>query len=107
MAISSLTTADPTQIPTSAGTGAEPSVTVKRLPIQKGYVAFGDSYAASIGTGATQRGGCRKGENSYPKQLAALAANDIDFQNLPCSGAVVGEVLQGGEKSQIDSWINP
>ena len=107
MAISSLTTAAPTQLPTSVGTGVEPSATVQRLPIQKGYVAFGDSYAAGIGTGTTEGGGCRQGENSYPKQLAALAANDIDFQNLPCSGAVVGDVLQGGEKSQIDSWINP
>ena len=32
---------------------------------------------------------------------------NIDFQNLPCSGAIVGEVLQGGDKSQIDAWKNP
>ncbi|KAF2832441.1 hypothetical protein CC86DRAFT_401206 [Ophiobolus disseminans] len=36
-----------------------------------------------------------------------MAPPGIDFQNLPCSGAVVGEVLRGGEKSQIDSWQNP
>jgi len=81
--------------------------TIKPLRIQKGYVAFGDSYAASIGTGTTEGGGCRRGENSYPKQLAALPANDIDFQNLPCSGAVVGDILQGSPNSQIDAWINP
>src|SRR2546429_8224591 len=107
MAISSLTTAAPTQLPTSVGTGVEPSATVQRLPIQKGYVAFGDSYAAGIGTGTTQGGGCRQGENSYPQQLAAQAANQIDFQNLPCSGAKVGEIVQGGKDSQIDAWTNP
>lgn len=73
----------------------------------KGYVAFGDSYAAGIGTGTTGTGGCRVGSNSYPKQLAAMGPAGIDFQNLPCSGAIVGEVLSGGDKSQIDKWTNP
>ena len=77
------------------------------MPIQKGYVAFGDSYGAGIGTGVTGKGGCRRGSHSYPQQLAAMAGPDIDFQFLPCSGAVVGEILQGGKNSQIDSWRNP
>ena len=85
----------------------EPSATAQSIPIVKGYVAFGDSYAAGIGTGTTETGGCRKGSYSYPRQLAAMAVGDIDFQNLPCSGAIVGEVLQGGDKSQIDAWTNP
>lgn len=94
----------PAVSPTAA---SEPSVTAKSIPIVKGYVAFGDSYAAGIGTGTTETGGCRKGSYSYPRQLAAMAPGNIDFQNLPCSGAVVGEVLTGGEKSQIDAWKNP
>lgn len=76
-------------------------------PIKTGYVAFGDSYAAGIGTGNTDTGGCRRGQFSSPKQLAGLADGEIDFQNLPCSGAVVGEILGGGGKSQIDDWQNP
>jgi hypothetical protein len=78
--------------------------------IKKGYVAFGDSYAAGIGTGMTGSGGCRQGQFSYPKQLAKVATDtvgDIDFQNYPCSGAVISEVLEGGSKSQIDQWNNP
>jgi lysophospholipase L1-like esterase len=75
--------------------------------IKNGYVAFGDSYAAGIGTGTTDGDGCRKGSYSYPKQLAQLSAEGIDFQNLPCSGAIVREVLQGNNKGQIDKWENP
>jgi lysophospholipase L1-like esterase len=102
-----LTGVAPVQTSTSVLTRAEHPVTAQRIPIQKGYVAFGDSYAAGIGTGTTQGGGCRKGQNSYPKQLASEAGDQIDFQNLPCSGAKVGEVLQGGKNSQIDAWTNP
>lgn len=77
--------------------------------IKTGYVAFGDSYAAGVGTGMTATGGCRQGQFSYPKLLASQAGGtgDIDFQNLPCSGAIVSEVLQGGGASQIDDWTNP
>lgn len=94
-------------LPYALGIPFPQDVDTARLPIQKGYVAFGDSYAAGIGTGTTDGDGCRKGEFSYPRQLAAMADGNIDFQNLPCSGAVVGEVLQGGTKSQIDAWTNP
>ena len=89
-------------------TALSPGTTFRANPsrIQKGYVAFGDSYAAGIGTGTTSGDACRQGQYSYPKQLAAMADGDIDFQNYPCSGAVVGDVLQGGEKSQIDKWTN-
>jgi lysophospholipase L1-like esterase len=79
-------------------------------PIKTGYVAFGDSYAAGIGAGSTSGDGCRVGLLSYPNQLNIWVESlqpNIDFQNLPCSGAVVTEVLQGGSKSQIDKWTNP
>lgn len=87
-----------------------PTFVYDPILIKKGYVAFGDSYAAGIGTGMTDSGGCRQGQFSYPKQLAKMATDafgDIDFQNYPCSGAVVSEVLEGGSKSQIDQWKNP
>lgn len=86
---------------------AEAAASAQSMPIVKGYVAFGDSYAAGIGTGTTQENGCRQGSYSYPLQIAAMAGGNIDFQNLPCSGAIVSEVLQGGPKSQIDAWTNP
>ena len=103
------TTAPPPPPPATSSAAATPtpSAAAVGFPIKKGYVAFGDSYAAGIGSGTTEGDGCRKGSYSYPRQLAAMATGDIDFQNLPCSGAVVGEVLQGGDKSQIDAWTNP
>lgn len=88
----------------------EPTFKYDPFQIKKGYVAFGDSYAAGIGTGMTDSGGCRQGQFSYPKQLAKIATDtvgDVDFQNYPCSGAVVSDVLEGGGKSQIDKWKNP
>lgn len=79
-------------------------------PIKTGYVSFGDSYAAGIGAGPTGSGGCRIGTNSYPSQLHTWIDSlqpGIDYQNLPRSGAVITEVLQGGDKSQIDKWNSP
>lgn len=74
------------------------------VPIKTGYVAFGDSYAAGIGTGVTEGSGCRRGQFSYPQQLASLAP-EADFQNLPCSGAIVTDVR--GDSGQISAWSNP
>ena len=79
-------------------------------PIMTGYVAFGDSYAAGIGAGSTSSDGCRVGLLSHPNQLNIWVESlqpNIDFQNLPCSGAVITDVLKGGSKSQIDKWTNP
>jgi hypothetical protein len=64
---------------TNASTADRPN------PIKTGYVAFGDSFAVAIGTGTTEGSGCRQGEFSYPKQMAATVQN-IDFQNYACSG---------------------
>lgn len=94
-------------LPPATADPSESTAAVMSCPIQKGYTAVGDSYAVGFGTGATEVDGCRRGENSYPRQLAAMAEGTIDFQNLACSGAVAGEVLQGGDESQIDAWTNP
>lgn len=75
-------------------------------PIRRGYVAFGDSFAAGIGTGTTIGSGCRQGEFSYPKQLAATASN-IDFQDYTCSGAKATDLLSGNANSQVDLWQRP
>lgn len=85
---------------------ADPWITAQRNPIKKGYVAFGDSYAAGIGTGTMEGSGCRQGEFSYPKQLASMVSN-IDFQNYACSGAVTADLISGSSGSQIDQWQNP
>lgn len=72
-------------------------------PNKSGYTAFGDSYAAGIGTGNTSSWGCRQGRFSYPDIIASTISN-IDFQNLACSGATVQNLLSGGVNSQVDAW---
>lgn len=78
----------------------------QRSSTLKGYVAFGDSFAAGMGTGDTNWTDCRRGEFSYPSIVASTAGQDAYFQNLPCSGATMQCVLSGSENSQIDAWIN-
>ena len=80
-----------------------PGFAFRPSPIKNGYTAFGDSYAAGIGTGNTSSWGCRQGRFSYP-DLIASSAPDIDFQNLACSGATIQNVLSSGINSQIDAW---
>ena len=80
-----------------------PGFSWRSNPIRNGYTAFGDSYAAGIGTGNASSWGCRQGRFSYPDLIASTVA-DIDFQNLACSGATVQNILSGGTNSQIDSW---
>lgn len=70
------------------------NVTTSGNPLKKGYVAFGDSFAAGIGTGMTEGSGCRRGQFSYPSLLASTAPN-IDFQNLACSGDTTKNILTG------------
>lgn len=107
---------NPSVVLPEAGSGAQPAPSNNLLanvktnnpnPIKKGYVAFGDSFAAGIGTGTTEWSGCRQGEFAYPKLIASTAQDNPDFQNLACSGAVIDDLLQGGDKSQVDSWVNP
>ena len=69
------------------------------------YVAFGDSFAAGMGTGNTDWDGCRHGEFSYPKIIAAAFGN-LTFQNLACSGAATKDVASDGSKTQISTWKN-
>lgn len=83
-----------------------PDYRSSQSPIKNGYTAFGDSYAAGIGTGNTSTWGCRQGRFSYPDLIASTARN-IDFQNLACSGATVENILSGGAYSQVDAWTNP
>ncbi|KIX06430.1 uncharacterized protein Z518_04406 [Rhinocladiella mackenziei CBS 650.93] len=45
------------------------STSARPNPIKTGYVAFGDSFVAGIGTGTTERSGCRRGEFSYPNHI--------------------------------------
>lgn len=70
------------------------SVTTSGNPIQKGYVAFGDSFAAGIGTGETGGTPCRVGQFSYPKLLASTAPN-ANFQNFACTGDTTKNILMG------------
>ena len=72
-------------------------------PIQRGYVAFGDSYGAGMGTGTTSTDGCRVGSNNFAALLMKWMGNpDIDFQLRVCSG----DTLVGLNR-QIGEWENP
>jgi lysophospholipase L1-like esterase len=69
-------------------------------PIKTGYVAFGDSYAAGMGTGSTSWGGCRVGSNNFGKLLNQYTNNPgVDYQELQCSGDTTT-----GLARQIDEW---
>lgn len=102
--------ASPTKLSTTklfsrqAGSSGDTPIQVNH--IVDGYVAFGDSFSAGIGTGQTEGSGCRRGEYSYPKQLLAATTPGAEFQNLACSGATRQNILEGGPDSQIDAW-NP
>jgi lysophospholipase L1-like esterase len=69
-------------------------------PIKTGYVAFGDSYAAGMGTGTTSSGGCRVGSNNFGKLLNEFTNDaNVDFQPLMCSGDTTI-----GLARQINEW---
>ncbi|WYZ40297.1 hypothetical protein EsH8_IV_000638 [Colletotrichum jinshuiense] len=75
-----------------------------------GFVAFGDSYSAGIGTGVDGvEVECRLGSHAHPVLISAdLAAsqghNATTFQFLSCTGSTTSNVLSGGERSQVDSF---
>ncbi|KAI3343996.1 SGNH hydrolase [Ustulina deusta] len=67
-----------------------------------GFVAFGDSYSAGIGTGVEgEEDDCRRGIRSY-SQLIAADRGPTAFQFLSCTGATTSNVIVGGDESQID-----
>ncbi|RAL13202.1 SGNH/GDSL hydrolase family protein [Aspergillus homomorphus CBS 101889] len=65
-----------------------------------GYVHFGDSYAAGMGTGSTSRDSCRVGSNNYGKLLYNyLNDSSIPFANYACSGDTTT-----GLANQVKKW---
>ena len=72
-------------------------------PIKTGYVAFGDSYAAGMGTGVTSGDSCRVGSNNFGRLLNTWTSNpNVEYQELVCSGDTTV-----GLNRQIDAWANP
>jgi hypothetical protein len=61
------------------------------------YTALGDSYAAGIGAGKALSGpndfSCSRYDASYPQQLLASFSNTTVFQNLPCTGNTLQQVI--------------
>ncbi|KAL4747545.1 SGNH hydrolase-type esterase domain-containing protein [Aspergillus terricola var. indicus] len=52
-----------------------------------GYVAFGDSYSAGMGTGSTLSGPCRVGSNNYLQLLfEKIGEVGVKVENKMCSG---------------------
>lgn len=69
-------------------------------PIRNGYVAFGDSYAAGLGTGTTSEDKCRIGSNNYGNLLMRYTDNlNVVYEPRQCSGDTVV-----GLAKQIDAW---
>ncbi|KAI0460323.1 SGNH hydrolase [Xylaria acuta] len=72
-----------------------------------GFVAFGDSYSAGIGTGVDgEENDCRQGIHAHA-QLIAADRGPTAFQFLSCTGATTVDVaanVAGGEESQIDRF---
>jgi len=81
------------------------------LQSARGFVSFGDSYSAGIGTGVDgKEEDCRRGNHAYPlllhdDLLAGRGPNEtVAFQWLSCTGATTEDLLQGGASSQIDTF---
>ncbi|KAF5011004.1 hypothetical protein FDECE_2874 [Fusarium decemcellulare] len=72
-------------------------------PIKTGFVAFGDSYGAGMGTGTTTSDKCRVGSNNFGDLLNRWTNNpDVEFQRKVCSGDTTD-----GLNRQIDEWSDP
>lgn len=76
-----------------------------------GFVAFGDSYSAGIGTGfKNKEDDCRHGLGAHAVLIMAdLKASQggrdsTAFQFLSCTGATTTQILSGGDESQIDTF---
>ncbi len=76
-----------------------------------GYIAFGDSYSAGIGTGVDgKEEDCRFGLGAHPHLIFSdmsdrQGANaSIAFQWLSCTGATMEDLLSGGASSQVDDF---
>lgn len=80
-------------------------------PLENGWVAFGDSYAAGIGAAtpvkSTDPKDCKQGNGGYPwkldENLQLLADGGLDFQPLPCSGDVATDITK--DSGQLDQWF--
>ncbi|KAF2268066.1 SGNH hydrolase [Lojkania enalia] len=69
----------------------------------EGYVHFGDSYGAGMGTGTTTGDGCRVGQNNFGDLLYRWLDDDsIPFEKKVCSGDTTK-----GLNRQIDEWSDP
>lgn len=75
-----------------------------------GFIAFGDSYSAGIGTGFNgTEDDCRHGLHGYPNLIhddlvKREGANRTTFQHLSCTGSTITDMLAGSTVSQIDQF---
>jgi hypothetical protein len=69
----------------------------------EGYVHFGDSYGAGMGTGTTSGDKCRVGENNFGDLLyKSWGDNKMPFEKKVCSGDTTT-----GLDRQIEEWKDP
>ncbi|KAH8169622.1 GDSL-like lipase/Acylhydrolase family protein [Sarocladium implicatum] len=85
----------------------------KAAPPSTGFVAFGDSYSAGIGTGFNgTENTCRRGLGAYPQLIhrdftSLVGSQESSFQHLACTGATLQDVISSGNEShpsQVDDF---
>lgn len=87
------------------------NVTDRPYPIKKGWVSFGDSYAAGIGAGKPwdTLSKCTRGTGSYPAILDHIIRATHQFspvwQMYACSGETASQFLNGGGINQLSQWF--
>jgi hypothetical protein len=86
-------------------------LTTASFPVNEGWVAFGDSYAAGIGAGKPIDNikACARGTGGYPPildDIIKFSHNvETNFQPLACTGETAQDFLDGKGGKQIFTWL--
>ncbi|OAA34929.1 LysM domain protein [Beauveria brongniartii RCEF 3172] len=89
---------------------AKINITGHDYPIKKGWVAFGDSYAAGIGAGTPLDAdpNCYRGRGSYTAILDNIIQTShhasIVWQSRSCSGETAEQFIKGEGAKQLERW---
>ncbi|KAM3446251.1 hypothetical protein MY3296_009850 [Beauveria thailandica] len=99
-----------TAIASYLDSSAKINITGHDYPIKKGWVAFGDSYAAGIGAGTPLDAdpNCYRGRGSYTAILDNIIQTShhasIVWQSRSCSGETAEQFIKGEGAKQLEQW---
>ncbi|KAK8143433.1 hypothetical protein G3M48_007257 [Beauveria asiatica] len=99
-----------TAIASYLDSSAKINITGHDYPIKKGWVAFGDSYAAGIGAGTPLDADpdCYRGRGSYTAILDNIIQTShhasIVWQSRSCSGETAEQFIKGEGAKQLEQW---